>query len=87
MLYSEGKRVDVFNGDVHRWKTLPHQKSNPRPFNLVTMHHSHTFLTGLGTLLACTVRPKVVASTLGDLAAAAIATVSVTSNLGKSYPT
>ena len=44
---------------------MPHQKSNPRPFNLVMMHHSHTFLIGLGPLLACTVRPKVVASTLG----------------------
>ena len=48
MLYNEGKKVDIFSGDCAGEKLCWHQDSNPRPFNPVVLHLSHTFLTSLG---------------------------------------
>ena len=60
---------------------LPALGYEPVTFDPVVLNHSCTFLTGLGPFwLAQSVRPQLKASTVGDPADAALATLSVASN-------
>ena len=74
-------KVDVFDGDFASQKPCRRWDTNPRSFDPVVLNHSYTFLTGLGPFwLAQSVRPQLKASTVGDPADAALATLSVASN-------
>ena len=71
MLYNEGKKVCYvdFPSEKLGW----HQDSNSKPSDPVILDHSHTFVTGIGPF-----GPPTGSQYSGDLAAAALATVSVT---------